>query len=94
MHEERSKPAVHRMLAGCSELEVDELIGVSVAQFDQQRNRDQPERRGDANRARPLVDPASHDVLARRQREGAERRHDNRRRECTVRSRSGRMASP
>src|SRR3569832_2719980 len=60
-----------------SELEIDDLIGVSVAQFDQQRNRDKPERRG-CNRAWPLVNP-HHDVLARGQRESDKSRDDDRR---------------
>src|SRR6476660_9934545 len=52
---------------GGSELEVDELIGVLITQFDEQRNRDKAERSGN-HRPRTRVEPG-HDVLGRRQQE-------------------------
>src|SRR5262245_12078161 len=60
-----------------SELEVDELIGVSVPKLDQDRDRHEPKRGGNA-----IPGPfgkSRDDVLARRQQEGAQCRNDNRR---------------
>src|SRR5881394_3954671 len=59
-----------------SELEIDELIGVLITQFDEQRNRDKAERRRDHD-PRPRVEPG-HDVLGRRQQKCDQRREENR----------------
>src|SRR5438477_8114827 len=59
-----------------SELEIDELIGVLITQFDKQRNRDKTER-GRDHGPRPFVEPRD-DVLRRRQRECNERREKDR----------------
>src|SRR3974377_365774 len=70
------KVASHRRQAWLSELEVDKFIGLSVSKLDQDRDRREPEHRGDA-RLGPLGQ-ACGNVLARRQQECAERRYDNR----------------
>src|SRR3974390_3089401 len=70
------KGASQRPQAWLSELEVDKFIGLSVSKLDQDRDRHEPEHRGDA-----LLGPlgqARDNLLARRQQECAERRYDNR----------------
>src|SRR4051812_26205817 len=62
--------------ASASELKIDEFIGVLIAQFDEERNRDNAER-GGQHGSRPRVEPR-HDVLRRRQQKRDERRKDNR----------------
>src|SRR3974390_3079600 len=73
----KRKVASQRPQAWLSELEVDKLIGVSVSKLDQDRDRREPEHRGDGSLG-PLGQ-ACDNGFARRRQECAERRYDNRR---------------
>src|SRR4051794_24797015 len=70
------RPQAVASTSATSELEIDELIGVLIAQFDEQRNCDNTERCRDHG-SRPLVEPRD-DLLTCREQERGQRRHDDR----------------